>query len=177
MRKLTIKILIVFIFSSLINNCGFRVIYDKKESDLYIKELVSIKIQKKRDKIYQDFKNKLYDIFNPQKIEGEKKYILIYNISQSISSTYISETGSSGRNKLTLNVDFKLKDISNGKVISSGYSNVSDNFDVSDNRYATYVTQDYVKNNLLNIVARDIRNSIVNDFTKLAVNNDKNLKN
>jgi len=162
----TIKILVFFALI-LQSCCGFQVIYDQNKSQSYVEQLSSIKIQKKRNRSHQELKNNLYNIFNPQQIESNAttKYILSYDINESISSTFTTETGSSGRNKITLNVNYLLKEYDTKEIISQGYVNVNDNYDISDNRYATYTTKEYVKTNLLNIVARDIRNAIVNDLT------------
>ncbi len=160
---------IIFLF---LNSCGFQVIYDHKKADSCINELASIKIQKIRDRKSQELKNSLYDALNPQKVKAESSYILAYNISKTLAPTYITETGSSGRYRININIDYKLKRISDKKIISSGYVNVNDNYDVSSNRYATHTAENYVVSNLLDLGAKEIRNSIVNDLTSYCIKNN-----
>lgn len=161
-------ILIITLFS--LNSCGFEVIY--KENKLnneqsYIDELAAIRIKKDRNRLSQLLKNNLYDLLNPQNISTDPKYFLILEISQSISPTFINLTGSSGRNKLTLNIKYTLKNLTDASIIATGNSSVNDNYDVSDNRYGTTIAEEYIQENLTKLAAQDIRNSIVNDLIEL----------
>jgi hypothetical protein len=53
------------------------------------------------------------------------------------------------------------------KEITSGAVEISDNYDVSQNRFGTYTAQNYVENNLTKLIAQNIRNSLVNDLVEL----------
>ncbi len=159
------KFLAVFLIIGLCN-CGFQVIYkDRKEADIsYIHELASIRIKKDRNRLAQELKNNLYDLLNPDYLKVDAKYFLTLTIQESLSPTFISLTGASGRNKITLNITYELKNLVNAAVISSGSTSVNDNYDVSSNRYGTYSAENYVRNNLTKIAAQNIRNSLVNDL-------------
>jgi hypothetical protein len=163
------KALITLIVLSLCS-CGFRVIYrdTKNESEVsYTKELAAIRIKKDRSKLDQDLKNNLYDILNPDQLKGEPKYFLILSISESITPTFITITGSSGRNKITLTIQYTLKNLKNAETISSGHTSVSDNYNVTDNRYGSVTAENYLRSNLTKIASQNIRNSLVNDFIEL----------
>ncbi len=163
--KMLRKFLAVFLMIGLCN-CGFQVIYkDRKETDIsYIHELASIRIKKDRNRLAQELKNNLYDLLNPDYLKVDAKYFLTLTIQESLSPTFISLTGASGRNKITLNITYELKNLVNAAVISSGSTSVNDNYDVSSNRYGTYSAENYVRNNLTKIAAQNIRNSLVNDL-------------
>lgn len=158
--KLILSIFLLFSTSS----CGFKVIYDTEQDDSFTYELAAIKISKKRDRLYQQFKDSLYDVLNPDNIETETKYILYLTINQVITSTFTNVTGSSGRNKVTVNITYQLKNIEDNSTISQGSVFVNNDYDVSENRYATYIAEKYTRTNLLSIASQDIRNNIVNDF-------------
>mgnify|MGYP001560470763 CR=1 FL=1 len=150
-----------------LTSCGFQVIYreSEKSADIsYVDELAAIRIQKVRNRLGQEFQNNLYDILNPDYVKAEPKYLLIARIDTIITPTFITQTGSSGRNNMILNVTYTLKSAESGDVIASGRTSVNDNYDVRTNRYGTYVTEEYVKSNLTKIAAQNIRNSIVNDL-------------
>jgi hypothetical protein len=150
----------------LLSACGFEVLYkDHQNSESIAYQLASIRIQKKRNKFDWQLQNNLYELFNPDKIPSPEKYLLIVDTDQSISSTYITSTGASGRNKITITANYVLKNLNTDQQIASGNVVASDNYDVSANRFATFVSEDYFKSNILKIIANDIRNSVVNDFS------------
>jgi hypothetical protein len=163
------KIIAVLLFISL-SSCGFQVIYKEKVSDSdisYVNELAAIRIKKDRVLVSQELKNNLYDALNPDYIKAEPKYFLTLSITESISPTYIAITGSSGRNKISITVSYKLKSLKTAEVIAEGVTTVEDNYDVGSNRYGSYVAENYVRVNLTKIAAQNTRNSLVNDFIEL----------
>lgn len=163
MRLITITLTLLIFLQS----CGFKTIYKEENSDeniSYIKELSAIRIKKDRNRLSQLLKNNLYDLLNPNYEESEPKYFLILTITETISPTFITLTGSSGRNKITLTISYTLKSLEDANVISQGNTSVNDNYDVSENRYGTKVAEDYIKENLTKLAAQNIRNSLVNDL-------------
>ncbi len=174
-KKILSAFLLIAVFS-----CGFQVIYEdkKNESDIsYIHELAAIKIKKNRTKLDQDLKNNLYDLFNPDYTKVEPKYFLTLTTTKTLSSTFTTQTGSVGRYRIALSVTYNLKSLETGDVISEGDTIVYDNYDVTTNRYATYVTDQYVQTNLTKVAAQNIRNSLVNDLIEAKRKSlDKNYK-
>ncbi len=173
-RKIFISFLLLTICS-----CGFQVIYKDHEENSetsYVEELAAIRIKKTRTRTDQLLKNNLYDLFNPDYIKADAKYFLVLTITESISPTFISSTGASGRNKLTLTVNYELKNLSTSETISSGLTSVNDNYDVSSNRYGTYSAENYIRSNLTKVAAQNIRNSLVNDFIETRKKCDEGIK-
>jgi hypothetical protein len=161
--KKTFGILLILTFSA----CDFQVIYKEKVRGVgitYAQDLSAIRIKKDRTKLSQELKNNLYDILNPDYIKSEPKYFLILTAKSGISSTFTTFTGASGRNRVTLDVTYTLKNLDNAITISSGTTSVNDNYDVTTNRYGTYNAEQYILTNLTKIAAQNIRNSLVNDF-------------
>lgn len=157
---------IIVTLSIILNSCGFRVIYDESNSqdNHYIEELAAIRIKKDRNRLSQLLKNNLYDLLNPTYNKSEAKYFLILDIQETISPTFITVTGSSGRNKITLTISYTLKNLEDATTIATGSTSVNDNYDVSDNRYGTIKAEDYIKENLTKLAAQNIRNSLVNNL-------------
>lgn len=173
MISLARKTAIFLLLLSTISSCGFRVIYkenDQVSQDSYVNELASIRIKKDRDRLSQKLKNDLYDVLNPNYVEAEPKYLLILSIKESNTPTFITLSGSSGRNKITMVVNYQLKRIEDAKLIASGSASANDNYDVSSNRYGTYTIEEYVKTNLMKLVAQNIRNSLVSDLIEAKKN-------
>ena len=159
----TFGILLILTFSA----CDFQVIYKEKVRGVgitYAQDLSAIRIKKDRTKLGQELKNNLYDALNPDYIKSEPKYFLILTAKSAISSTFTTFTGASGRNRVTLDVTYTLKNLDNAITISSGTTSVNENYDVTTNRYGTYTAEQYMLTNLTKIAAQNIRNSLVNDF-------------
>ncbi len=162
------KLIIFLLTLSLLSSCGFQVMYLDEESHAsYESELAAIRIKKTRTKIDQKLKNNLYDLLNPDALNIEPKYFLTLNLKEVVSPTFITITGASGRNRITLNIDYELKNLSNGIVISKGSASVNDNYNVTENRYGTFVADEYLRENLTKLAAQNIRNSLVNDFIEV----------
>lgn len=171
------KKILIFIFFLNLSNCGFEVIYrddnSKHDKNYYISELASIRIKKNRTKIDQELKNNLYDLLNPDYIKSEPKYLLILKVTKASFPTFITESGASGRNKVILTVNYELKRLSDAKTISNGSTFVNDNYDVSSNRYGTYISDENIQANLTKVAAQNIRNSLVNDFIEMRKEEEK----
>jgi hypothetical protein len=164
-------------------SCGFRIIYEERTDVVsYAQELAAIRIKKDRTRLSQQLKNNLYDILNPDYLKVEPKYFLILDVKELTSSTFTTITGASGRNKVTLTASYEFRNLETGETISTGTTSVSDNYDVTANRYGTYVADEYIQSNITIIAAQNIRNSLVNDLIEtkkkcdgeIELNNEKN---
>lgn len=163
MRKIIQFILLLSLCS-----CGFQVIYEERTDVVsYAQELASVRIKKDRNRLSQELQNNLYDILNPDYIKAEPKYFLILSTTKSTGSTFTTSTGASGRNKVTVDATYELKNLETGELISSGRASANDNYDVTANRYGTYVADQYIQSNITKIVAQNIRNSLVNDLIEV----------
>ena len=167
LKKTFISTIILGLFLPIFS-CGFQVIYrDEEGRASYENDLASIRIKKDRNRLAQKLKNNLYDLLNPDLLDAKAKYFLIINIKETVSPTFITITGASGRNKITLNISYKLKNLKTAATISTGSTMVNDNYNVTENRYGTYVGDEYLRDNLTKIAAQNIRNSLVNDFIEV----------
>jgi hypothetical protein len=177
MKKPRFTALKILFFLFLLNSCGFEVIYkDHNLPNSLAYQLASIKIEKKRTQLDFELQNSLYNLLNPDKLDITPKYLLILKTDNYASSTYMTSTGASGRNRIIIHTTYTLKNLANNQVLSSGETTASDNYDVSSNRFGTTVVEDYVKNNVLQIISTNLRNALVNDFVQFAKKNQNHLK-
>lgn len=157
-----------FIFLALfilLTDCGFKAVYNNgPDARKYEQDLASIRIKKNRTQLDQTLKNHLYDLLNPRLLNTQPKYILILETKVTTTSTYTTDTGASGRNKVNLSVNYTLKDLETAHTISTGSTLINDNYDVTENRFSTFTTDEYVTNNLTKIAAQNLRNALVNDI-------------
>jgi hypothetical protein len=165
---MNIKFLIIITIIFFLKSCGFRPIYYNSNLEnkniSYHEKLTLIKIKKYRSNIDYELYDDLVKILNPYNIKSDKKYILDIKLTNRISSTYTTSTGSSGRNKVILNAKYKLLDIASGELVGFGNSSQSGDYDVGDKRFANYITEEDTKSHLVKLIAKDIRNMIINDL-------------
>ncbi len=57
-----------------------------------------------------------------------------------------------------------MTDIITKKIIVNNNISLSENYDITSNRYASHKMEEYKVNNLLKIIAKDIRNDIIQQF-------------
>lgn len=165
LKKLILTILLLSFTS-----CGFEIIYredDKNSQHDYEKELAAIRINKNRTKLDQDLKNNLYDLLNPDYITVEPKYFLNLKAKKNVTSTFTTSSGASGRNRVFLEATYELRDLATGEIISNGSTIMNDNYDVTENRFGSYSAEEYAVSNLSKVVAKNIRNSLVNDLIEM----------
>jgi hypothetical protein len=163
-----LSIIILILFSA----CGFQSVY-KLDSEIsgsgdenYKTELAAIEIKKERKLANQQLRNNLQDVLNPDGIKVDPKYLLSVTLQKSLTSTFTTSIGSSGRNKVILNAKYSLKSLESGDVISIGNATAQDNFDVENKRFANYITQETIEMNLTKIIAQNIRNSLIRDIAQ-----------
>lgn len=161
-----------------ISSCGFKPIY-KSESQFsannqnYIEELAAIQIKPERKKINQELRNHLENVLNPNYIKVEPRYLLSFKLSKGVVSTFTNFTGSSGRNKVILTVDYELRDLNSKKIIATATTTARDDYDVEEKRFANYITEESIASNLTFNIAQNIRNLLINDI----INNFKSKEN
>lgn len=158
------KVFLLFIASFLLSSCGFNIIYKTNDNSSYYQELAAIEILDVRSRINQELKNDLLDIFNYDNIKVKPKYILSLTISKTISPTFIDDGGASGRNHLTLNVKYELKNIEDNKIITTGETFAGDDFNIYERRFGNYIAEEYIQSNLLKLIAENIRSLLVKDL-------------
>lgn len=160
-----VRIFIAIFIALTISACGFQAVYNSSEGEKnYQEELAAIKIQKGKKHIDQELKNHLERLLNPYEVITEPKYLLIINLNTSTYSTIITSSGASGREKVTLNASYILKDIKSQEVISTNSASAKDDYNVEDTRFANYISNEEIEINLTKLIAQNIRNSLVNDI-------------
>ena len=105
-----LPLLIIFVTSS----CGFSPIYkvsDSQKSNNYQIELAAIKIEQGKKHLHQKLRGNLEELLNPNNSDVESKYLLQIDVSKYTHPTFITSSGSSGRNKVVINANYKLRNI------------------------------------------------------------------
>lgn len=159
----------IIVFVLLLSGCGFQPLYktsDNVGGQNYKQDLASIQIKEERKRINQELRNNLKQVLNPDDLKIDPKYLLTVGVQKGVTATFITSTGSSGRNQVTLTAKYQLKDLTSNKIISSGTTNAIDYYTVNvDQRFANYIAEDSIASNLTLVLAQNIRNLLVIDLS------------
>lgn len=174
----SVKAFILILILLFLSACGLSTMYGNTTygtpnknvqtiPPLLNQELAKIAIKKDRTQISEQLRNNLYDLFKGTQTKIEPEYFLIINIAKTVTPTYTTLTGVSGRNRIVLVAKYQLKRLRDAYPVGSGSTQVSDNYNVSTTRYANYLTEEVTSNKLTQTVAQNLRNLIVNDLIQL----------
>lgn len=163
------KIKIITLLSLIIfqSSCGFQPIYKsnlKSDETNFENKLAAIEIKSERNRVGQKLKSNLEAILNPNNVNVPKEYILELKLDKDLSTTFINPTGSAGRNRLILGASYELKTKDDGEIIATGKASSKDDFNVETNRFANYITEEELEINLTQLIAQNIRDSLINDL-------------
>ena len=92
------------------------------------------------------------------------KYLLTISLSTNATPSYTTASGTSGRIMISLNATYSLKDINSDELVSANGVNAIDNNNITDARFANYISEEVIEVNLTKIIAQNIRNLIINDL-------------
>lgn len=168
------KILNLITIILLVANCGFQIAKqdyentennnDTKRKFSYQEELSKIVVQKHHSRLHQVLSNHLYQSLNSGKKTNKARYLLVVNLQNNKIGTFITSSGAVGRNKITLEAEYSLKEISTNIIIASGNVKASDNYNISENRFGTYTAEQEIAENLTKIVSNNLVDSLINDL-------------
>lgn len=151
MRKLIILLLVIFNTS-----CGFKKVYEISNEDNLILRQIEVKHQ--NDRLHQVLRQNFEDLLLKQ---TGKKYLLEFDIKSTDTDAITGASGNPSRISITVSANFVLKNINSNKVVKKGNVSAYDEYDVDDNRFANYSSNDEIKIELTRILARKIRNQII----------------
>ncbi|MCT4552841.1 MAG: hypothetical protein N4A44_04185 [Alphaproteobacteria bacterium] len=161
---------VCFMILFLVQGCGYSSLYKNdvkvgsKEEMSLVKETSSIvvkPVKTKESKYGIMLRNNLKLLLAPQGENETKKYSLEMKMEDPRTIRRgIKKDGSASIGSLKVVVRFKLKDM-DGNVLSEGTVVDYSNFNILDNVYASEVSKDYVKKQLMNSVADELYKRII----------------
>ena len=145
----------------LFTSCGFKPLYKKQESHLYLPdEFAKIAIEVQDNTLSaNELKYALAKELNPKMITADKKYVLNLNVTKEHSTTAIQKNTTITRYNVKLIVTYTLSSISTNKTLGRNQVSVTSSFDTSASGYADYVVENFsIKNNIKELCAELLHN-------------------
>ena len=138
----------IIILSLIISNCGFKPIYNSKDSDFEV-----IEIKNKNENKNSFFIEKV--IMSLSNKSAEKKVKLELDYKRSISTILKDSKGDPSKKKLSINVILKVKnDMEN--ILANKSFNETFSYDVQSDKFGMAQYEDNITNNLNSKISNDI---------------------
>ena len=143
------KYLISIIFLSLIlTNCGFKPIYNFKNSNFEI-----IEIENKNENKNSFFIEKV--VMSLSNKDAKNKFKLEIDYNQSISTILKNSKGDPSKKKLSINVNLEVKDEKDNVLINQSF-NEGFSYDVQSDKFGMSQYEENITDNLNSKISNDI---------------------
>ena len=138
----------IIVLSLILTNCGFKPIYNSKNSNFEI-----IEIENKNENKNSFFIEKA--IMSLSNKEAKNKVKLQINYKQSISIILKDSKGDPSKKKLSINVILKVKDDKDNVLVNQNF-NEEFSYDVQSDKFGMAQYEENIANNLNNKISNDI---------------------
>ena len=142
------SLITIIILSLIISNCGFKPIYNSKDSDF---EVIEIKN-----------KNENKDSFSIEKVimslsnkNAKNKFKLGLDYEQSILTILKDSKGDPSKKKISINVILVVKNDKNNILVNQSF-NEEFSYDVQSDKFGMAQYEENIKNNLNSKISNDI---------------------
>ena len=138
----------IIVLSLILTNCGFKPIYNSKNSNFEI-----IEIENKNENKNSFFIEKA--IMSLSNKDAKNKVKLQINYKQSISIILKDSKGDPSKKKLSINVILKVKDDKDNVLVNQNF-NEEFSYDVQSDKFGMAQYEENIANNLNNKISNDI---------------------
>ena len=142
------SLILIIIFSVLLNSCGFKPIYSSKNSDFQIIEITNNNKNKNSFAIEQI-------VMSLSNQKAVRKVKLEFNYKESIDTILKDNKGDPSKKKLSIAVNLKIKnEIDN--ILATKNFNEEFSYNVQKDKFTMAQYEDNIINNLCNKISNDI---------------------
>ena len=138
----------MIILSVMLTNCGFKPIYNSKNSNFQIVEIKN----KNENKNSFSIENTIMSLSNKDAL---RKLILEIDYKESFSTILKDSKGDPSKKKLSINVNLKVKNESDNVLTSKNF-NEEFSYDVQSDKFNMSQYEDNIISNLNNKISNDI---------------------
>ncbi len=140
--------------------CGFRPLYGEKQTEgetSVTDDLSEIIVYPIEDRTGQQMHNMLRDKINPAGQPDQPSYGLRVDLKERIKSLGIRRDATATRANLTMTATYSLTDLRTKKVLFKDKSFSTNSYDILDDQFATYVSENNARERALNALSDEMR--------------------
>ena len=142
------SLILIIIFSILLNGCGFKPIYSSKNSNFQIIEIIN----KNKNKNSFAIEQMVMSLSNQESI---RKVKLEFDYKESIDTILKDNKGDPSKKKLSIIINLKVKSENDNILVTKNF-NEEFSYNVQNDKFTMAQYEDNIINNLCNKISNDI---------------------
>ena len=142
------SLILIIIFSVLLNSCGFKPIYNSKSSNFQVIEITN----KNKNKNSFAIEQMVMSLSNQKAV---RKVKLEFDYKESIDTILKDNKGDPSKKKLSINVNLKVKN-DKENILTNKSFNEEFSYDVQSDKFAMSQYEENITNNLNIKISNDI---------------------
>ena len=142
------SLILIIIFSILLNSCGFKPIYSSKNSNFQIIEISN----KNKNKNSFAIEQMVMSLSNQESIRTVK---LEFDYKESIDTILKDNKGDPSKKKLSIIINLKIKSENDNILVTKNF-NEEFSYNVQNDKFTMAQYEDNIINNLCNKISNDI---------------------
>jgi len=142
------SLILIIIFSILLNGCGFKPIYSSKNSNFQIIEITN----KNENKNSFAIEQMVMSLSNQESI---RKVKLEFDYKESIDTILKDNKGDPSKKKLSIIINLKIKSENDNILVTKNF-NEEFSYNVQNDKFTMAQYEDNIINNLCNKISNDI---------------------
>lgn len=146
--------------------CGFKPLYGRNDSPAVVPEFSQIAIVQPEDRAEQLLRNTLLDLITPRGTPDRPRYLLEYQMTESLGSVFVTRAEEITRSNLHLTTYYYLRDYETGQLVSTGYVSSQASYSQTVNDYANLIAEKNARERVLRDTADQIRIRLANYFDR-----------
>jgi len=150
-----------------LTGCGFTPMYAQNaDNEETAAKIAAVEVKPLKTIIGQEYIVALRDVLDPGHVGAVPLYTLEVGVNRNTMPLAIAQDRTVSRYKVVVTVDYTLKEIATGKVLSKGVIQNEDDYDSVSSYYATYVSDNESAKRAASELAQDTKIKIIAALTK-----------
>lgn len=150
----------------LAGGCGFEPLHAPRGASSVPTELATVQIANIADRSGQYLRNYLRDEINPYGVPGNPRYRLDVKLAEQRADIGLRRDDIRTRTNLTLEAEYRLVSLADGKTVLQGRSRTLSSFDILINDYTNVVSEQEARQQALRQIGADIRTRLALHFRR-----------
>jgi LPS-assembly lipoprotein len=157
---------LILAFLILVSGCGFTPMYaQNSENAAVAAKLAAVEIKPIKTIVGQQYVVALKDVLDPSHSGAAPEYSFEATVERSTSPLAIAQNRTVSRYKVLVIVDYTLKEIATGKVLSKAVIRNEDDYDNVSSYYSTHVSENESAKRAVRELAEDTKIKIIAALT------------
>jgi hypothetical protein len=143
-----------------VSACGFAPVYGDHPQAVAGDGLPAVKVAQISNRLGVQLTNRLQDSFNPRSLDVPAQYSLTVNLANTSNSFATRADGTAAWTDVTLKADWRLRRISDEKLMTAGQASASTGFSIANDNYSNIMAQSADESRGIDQIAAEIQTQV-----------------